>query len=112
MASNPIDAEKYFDATPFRNVARALLAMQASSAASERLFSQASNAEANKRHNLALHNLEMLLVIRKWVWSRLSAEELEAIFDSDRARLLSDSSMLFVETCEYVARKVWQKLNN
>jgi len=105
------NSEQYNDATPFRTVARALLAMQTSSAAAERLFSQAGNAEANKRHNLAPQNLEMILVIRKWIWSRLSSDELEAQFDPSRATLLSDTSSQFVKICEYVSDKVWEKLN-
>jgi hypothetical protein len=65
------------DALPFVTVARAFLAMQASSASAERLFSDAGNVEGAKRHNQSTAVLEMNLVIRKWVLSELSATELD-----------------------------------
>jgi hypothetical protein len=108
-ASRDQSSTAFADTLPFRTVARALLAMQASSASVERLFSHAGNTEANKRHNLNTHNLEMMLVIRKWALSRIATDALPPP-DLSHATLLTDTAQQVNQMCDYISCKVWDKL--
>ena len=84
--------------------ARAFLAMQASSASAERLFSSAGNNESGNRHNQPTETMEMQLVIRKFVLSALSAGDIDP--SAVDTVLLSNTSEMFRDLVYKVAGAV------
>lgn len=64
VEANPLSD---IDSARFVMTGRAFLAMPASSAAAERLFSDLGNIEDAKRHNQSVAVLDMMVMIRGWV---------------------------------------------
>jgi hypothetical protein len=89
------------DAARFIMSARAFLAMPASSASAERLFSDAGNVENAKRHNQSVAVLDMMLILRGWVRSELQAR------DSDSSGL-ANTREAYAELVRRVCRKVME----
>jgi hypothetical protein len=84
-----------------QTAARAVLSMQASSAPAERLFSNSGNLEGDNRHCAAPETMEMYLIIRRFVLSRLGGDPL-----GDDIMPMAPGTRQFYNLCHSVAAKV------